>query len=372
VVARTGPDELLVISRDLVGSAAAGTAVQLAELLAQPFTAGDTHVVLRPRVGVADYPEPIAELPRLGDHARSAMHDAHRVASRNVVVMTAAARAQRTRRAALADELAVMLDRAELAPHPELTIEYLPRVEPATRRVFGVRARPRWLLADDDPQLLAQILAADPLLHGRLASWTLEQTCRDAAHWLAAGTALRIAVELPYAHVVRPAFADDLARLFAASHFEPLLFDLELIDLPRGDDDLERIAAALRGLRGLGVRIALACIDDSRSIGELRRLPLDGLRIERTLVERLGGSMLATVAAVARGLGLRLAVTEIDAPAALAVLDACEPDELAGTLIGAAVPASGVLGLTADIAGDWLRRPTRDSLGPLGNGAEAP
>jgi EAL domain-containing protein (putative c-di-GMP-specific phosphodiesterase class I) len=72
--------------------------------------------------------------------------------------------------------------------------------------------------------------------------------------------------------------------------------------------------------------------------------------------------LLATVAALARGLELRIAVTEIDAPAALAALDAYELHELAGALLGAAVSAAGVLGLAGQPANDWLRRPARDSL----------
>jgi CheY-like chemotaxis protein/predicted signal transduction protein with EAL and GGDEF domain len=366
LVARTAPDELILITTELTSMTAARTAVQLAEVLAQPFAIGGAQLVLRPRVGVADYPDPVAELHRLGAQARSAMHEAERIAPRNVVVLSAAAREQRARRVALGDELAVVLDLAQLAPHPELAVDYVPRVEPATRRVFGVRARPRWLPAAKEPVLLDAILG-EPALRDRLASWTLKQACRDGAQWLAAGTALRVAVELPYTQLVRPGFAGELGRLFGDTRFEPVLLDLELIDLPErtDDDELDRIAGVLHTLRGLGVRVALACVDDRRSLGELRRLPLDSLRVERSAIERLGPSLLATVAAVARGLALRIAVTEIDTPAALAVLDAYELDELTGALLGAAVPAAGVLGLTAEPANDWLRRPTRDSLGTV-------
>jgi len=46
---------------------------------------------------------------------------------------------------------------------------------------------------------VASILGGDPALGDRLARWTLDQACRDAAHWLAGGLALRLAVGLPAA-----------------------------------------------------------------------------------------------------------------------------------------------------------------------------
>ncbi|MEO7731979.1 MAG: EAL domain-containing protein, partial [Kofleriaceae bacterium] len=129
-------------------------------------------------------------------------------------------------------------------------------------------------------------------------------------------------------------------------------------DLPSTDEELERLATTLRALRDAGVRIALAGVDDSCAIRELRRLPLDALRVERATIDRLGPTLLATIATIARGLGLQLAVSEIDSPAALAALDPHEPHELAGSLFGIALPATGVPGLHADPSQLRLRRAT--------------
>jgi len=42
-----------------------------------------------------------------------------------------------------------------------------------------------------NPQALSAMLAADPVLRERLASWTLAQACRDAGGWAASGAAVR-------------------------------------------------------------------------------------------------------------------------------------------------------------------------------------
>jgi len=345
LVARTGPDELVVIAREPAQTGAAA-ALQIADALAAPFAIAGRELVLRPRIGVVDYPAPVADLRQLEEHARAAMYDAERTPPRHVLVVTPAAHELRARRAELARRLAHALDGAALGPHPELAVDYIPRVEPSSRRAFGVRARHSWRPAGGDPQALPAMLAADPALRERLASWTLAQACRDAGAWAVSGAVLRLAVELPVAAVAAPGFAADLADRLAAAGVDPLLIDLELTGRA-GDDELDRIATALHAVRGLGVHTALARVDDGCAVRELRRLPLDGLTLDRATIDRLGPTLLATVATLARGFALRLAVADIDAPAALAALDPYEPHELAGALFGGAVPADHVPALLA-------------------------
>src|SRR5262249_52287982 len=151
----------------------------------------------RPRIGAADYPGPVDDVRRLDEHARAAMYDAERTAPRNVLVLTAALRELRARRAELARHLGLALGATAHAGSGQLTADYGPRIDPAARRTRGVRARPRWRRSAEDPQALPAILAADPALRERLACWTLHHACRDAARWAADGIALRLAVELP-------------------------------------------------------------------------------------------------------------------------------------------------------------------------------
>ena len=356
LVARTGPDELLILTTDLLAGSGAALTRQLAELLTHPFALAGRELVLRPRLGVADYPEPLDDLHRLDDHARDALQDAERLAPRNVVVASAAAREQRARRGELSRQLVGAIEAATAGPSAELAIDYLPRVEPRARTVIGVRARPRWLPTSHDPQALAQILAGDPGLRDGFARWTLAEACRDAARWAAAAATPRLALELPASLLATPGFVALFTGLAAGC--DPKLIDLELVELPATDDEFERLATTLRALRDLGVRIALARVDDSCTLRELRRLPLDALRVERATIDRLGPTLLATTATIARGLGLQLAVIDIDSPAALAALDPHEPHELAGALFGIAVPSSGVPGLHADPSQLRLRRAT--------------
>ncbi len=123
------------------------------------------------------------------------------------------------------------------------------------------------------------------------------------------------------------------------------LLDLEfLADAPVADGELEEVGAAITVLRDAGIPAALARADDRSAIGQLRRLPLDTLRLERAAIERLGTGFLAAISAIARALGLRVAVTDVDALRGVRrAFAAHAPDEIAGVLIGVAMPATEVL-----------------------------
>lgn len=341
LVARTDANELLVIS----SADPAPTARRIADALAQPVPIAGHDFLLHPRFGIAEYPDPVADVRRLEDHARAAMADAEPTPPRDIVVFTASARERAARRADLAYQLALALDAAPHNPQPELGIDYLARVEPATRRVIGVRARPCWRAAGHDPDTLAAVLAADPALRDRLARWTLGQACHDAAAWRAGGMPLLVAVELSYHQLAAPSFAGAFRNLLEDTGLEPGLVDLELADLPSDRDELIRLATALTAVRGLGVRLTLGHVGDDCSIGDLRQLPLDALRVDHATITRLGPSFLATLTTITRALHLRTAVRGVDSPAALAALDPHVPDELSGALFAAPVPAAAVAAL---------------------------
>ncbi|HET9620917.1 MAG TPA: response regulator [Kofleriaceae bacterium] len=341
LVARSAADELIVIAEDREPGSAAQTARRLADALTQRMPIAGHDFLLRPKFGVAEFPDPVTELRRLDDHARAAMADAERTPPRDIAVFTASARERAARRADLAYQLALALDAAPHNPQPELGLDYVARVEPASQRVIGVRARPCWR-GDHDAETFAAVIAGDPALRDRLARWTLGQACHDAAMWRAAGMPLLVAIEVLHSQLAAPGFVHAFRNLLADVELEPGLVDLELVDLPTDRAELARLGRALDGVRGLGVRLALAKVNDDCSLAELRRLPLDTLRVERPTLDRLGGSFLATLTTIARALHLRIAISEIDAPAAFAALDPHQPDELAGALFGAAVTAAAV------------------------------
>jgi len=228
--------------------------------------------------------------------------------------------------------------------NPGLALRYVISTSPATGQLVGVRAIVRWR-DDEAPGLFTAVLAQDAVLRDRVALWTLECATRDGARWLAAGAAFRIAVEIPMSVFGTPADADALAERVHQLGFRSDLVELELRDVPRDHHELDRAAAIAGGLRAAGFGLALASLDGDTTLAQVHRLAPEIVRIDRSTLERHGSSLLAVVVHAARALGIRIAASSVDAPAALATLEDHVVDEISGALDGPPLTADGVLGM---------------------------
>jgi len=115
----------------------------------------------------------------------------------------------------------------------------------------------------------------------------LESALRQAAAWTAAGKTCRVAVNVS-AHMVNHALADDVRDLLAETRVPPHLLILEVTESAVMDDPI----AATRALDQLArLGIGGVAIDDfgtgHSSLGRLRDLPLDALKIDRSFVAEL-------------------------------------------------------------------------------------
>ncbi len=102
------------------------------------------------------------------------------------------------------------------------------------------------------------------------------------------------------AQLNRDGFATDVRRALQQSGIEPSLLTLEIAETTVMRD-LRAAAERLREIKQLGVRIA---IDDFGSDGyahhaDLRQVPLDSLRVDRSSLARLRGRGISQL--VARG-----------------------------------------------------------------------
>jgi len=352
VVARLGGDEFAVLLEKID---APDVAEELAErfrvVLAQPTTVGGETVSLTVSVGIALS----ATAAELAEHvlrgADLAMARAKRDArgdstgSRPVVFdWTLAAEARSRRR--LQDEL------RRAVTGDEFVLHYLPTISLETGQITGVEALLRWqhptrgLLSPFDFLIVAEEL--DIIID--VGRWVIREACRQLAAWTALipdGERLTVAVNLSARQFVSTDFLDDVGRAVSDFGLAPASLALEVNERVVARD-MSRAVGVLTGLRSLGTRIHLDDFGSGNSpIGLLQRLPLDGVKIDHTLVNRMDRDekalrLVRSVVGLAREFGLDVVAEGITSAGHLKVLQEIGCTHGQGPLFSPAVDASGI------------------------------
>jgi diguanylate cyclase (GGDEF)-like protein len=351
VVARLGGDEFAVLVEKMdAPDVAEELAEQFRVVLAQPTTVGGETVSLTVSVGIALSTTAVELAEHVLRGADLAMARAKRDArgesgSRPVVFdWTIAAEARSRRR--LQDELrrAVQGD--------EFLLHYMPSISLETGQITGVEALLRWqhptrgLLSPFDFLVVAEEL--DIIID--VGRWVLRQACQQVAQWTAMlppGEILSVAVNLSARQFVSTEFLDDVGRSVSDFGLPPASLVLEVNERVVARD-MARAMGVLTGLRSLGTRVHLDDFGSGNSpIGYLQRLPLDGVKIDHTLVNRMDRDekalrLVRSVVGLAREFGLDVVAEGITSAGHLKVLQEIGCTHGQGPLFSPAVDAAGV------------------------------
>jgi len=176
------------------------------------------------------------------------------------------------------------IERSEIVPY------YQPIVELATGRVLAVESLARWehpergLVAPDSFIPIAESTG----LIGELGRQILERACWDAAQWLKDGRRIQVAVNASAIQLMDPSFPELVASILRAAALNPNQLSIEITETAA----LRDITAATRTLTALkeqGIEISLDDFGTGySSLSFLKRLPVGGLKIDRSFVSGLG------------------------------------------------------------------------------------
>jgi EAL domain-containing protein (putative c-di-GMP-specific phosphodiesterase class I) len=196
----------------------------------------------------------------------------------------------------------------------ELTLRYQPVLTLATLRPVEVEALIRW-----DHRRRGALLPADFIalseetgLMVPMGQWVLREACRQTRAWQGDGSAtppLVVGVNLSASQFERDALPDEIGTILRETGLQPSRLQLEVSEAVLMRDD-PRMLHRLEALKTIGVRLA---IDDFgtgyASLSYLKRLPVDCLKIDRSLVKGVGSdtedtAIVRAVVALARSLGI--------------------------------------------------------------------
>ncbi len=257
----------------------------IVEALARPFVFGDQAITIASRAGIA--------VSRSGDSAATllrrasgALAEAKTQESGAIALADAEAEAE----AARDDRLEVDLRRALDAGEIELLFQ--PQVAMTSGEIVGVEALARW----NHPSygelgagtLFSVAERSDYLV--QLSEHVQRTALAQAAAWPESLAHLRVAVNVTAQDIAQPGFAENFLVMIAASGVSPGRVTVEVTESGL-IEDLPAAAALLARLRAGGLKIA---IDDFgtgySSLAYLKALPLDYLKLDKSLCEDIEGS----------------------------------------------------------------------------------
>ncbi len=313
---RIGGDEFVVLIDG--GDFASGpelVAERLVEVMREPFEIEGvgTPLTLTLSVGVAKGDRASAmELLRDADVA---LYEAKASGSNGFAVFDSEMQSEASHRIQLELDLRSALERGEFR------LVYQPIYDLDRLVITGVEALLRWEHPTQGTIPPAEFI---PILDrtGQIRAvgrWVLEESTRRVREWSRSGQALDLSVNVSARQLEDDRIIEDVRRALERSRLDPARLTLEITEtaLARG---AEATAQRLRRLKELGVRIA---VDDFgtgySSLAYLRQLPVDCLKIDRTLTDGISSSpqshaLIDTLVQLGHDLGLETFAEGIEEP----------------------------------------------------------
>jgi diguanylate cyclase (GGDEF)-like protein len=338
-LARFGGDEFTILAEPIHHvEDTARIAQNLREALREPFVLDERELYVTASIGISVFPDDGVDAEELLKNSDIAMYRAKEQGRDGYQLYRTEMNSRAEERLALESSLRRAHSLGQFA------LQYQPIVEVADGRCLGCEALLRWRHPEKGLLLPGAFLDLAEMtgVMREVGPWVIREACRQAAAWLREGARLRVAVNLSAREFLEKDLARQVGAVLEETGLDGKLLELEITEsLAMQKPELTR--STLRDLRRLGVRLA---IDDFgtgySSLAFLREFPIDTLKVDRAFVrdiDRDAGAttIVATVIAMARTLGLQVVAEGVEREEHLRVLRELGCDRAQGYLFGPAL-----------------------------------
>jgi diguanylate cyclase (GGDEF)-like protein len=348
LAARLGGDEFAVLMWSGPDEAYR-VAERLLTVLGAPYDMEGSAVFLSASIGLAGCAT-AHDVPSLLHNADLSLRFAKQRGKSRVERYDAAYDQWMRRRTTVEQELRGAIEREELS------LVYQPVIALPEGRPVGVEALVRWhhpTLGQVSPAEFIPI-AEESGLVTRVDRWVLHQACHQLSRWIAEGHDPWVSVNISIRELHLPEYVHHVVEVLRAHRVPPQRLVLEVTEHAVALD-LDEVVGRLAELRAVGVRIAL---DDFgagySSLGQLRRLPVDVLKIDKILVvepapapTRPAAPLVGVVVGLGHQLGLEVIAEGVADPAQEEIVVAAGCRLVQGELYGRPMPSEHVEALLA-------------------------
>jgi diguanylate cyclase (GGDEF)-like protein/PAS domain S-box-containing protein len=341
-VARLGGDEFIVVLDDLADvEHAAEVAEKLLKAVSAPFELSGLELRMNASIGISISPLHAATGEDLLKAADAAMYRAKRLGGGNYQFFTSD----------LTERALEQLTLKNALRHPnlceQLITHYQPQVSIKTGHIVGVEALVRWqhptrgLLS---PGQFIPMAEEAGLIHV-IGECVLKTACAQAKAWQDSGyPPLRIGVNVSAQELRTDAVVKRVESILRATGLHASLLELEVTESALQNQD--GIVEILQAIKALGVGLALDDFGSGySSLGSIRLLPLDRLKIDRSFVRDLqqqegDRSLIRAIIAMGRTLKLETIAEGVETYSQFSFLRDEGCDEVQGFLLGKPMTAA--------------------------------
>jgi diguanylate cyclase (GGDEF)-like protein len=333
-VARLGGDEYVLLIDDLEPQGAALIANKILASLDQPFFWQNQSIDLGASLGCSFYPSQCGDASGLLRCADIAMYVAKRSGQGYALYSPDQEVTSR-------DDLSLKSELREAIQKNQLCLHYQPQIDHRTQRIVGVEALVRWNHPQRGFQLPDAFIpqAEEASLIGPLTFWVLKSALAQQAALHQQGYLLNMAVNLSARNLHDMELPANVHRLLAESGVNPKYLTLEITEsavMSNPNDGL----TILTELDRMGVKLA---IDDFgtgySSLAYLKRLPVDELKIDKSLVTDMevnenDAVIVRSTIDLAHNLGLRVTAEGVETQEVWDLLSILGCDQSQGYYMG--------------------------------------
>lgn len=332
LVARIGGDEFVLIITDVSSyDEVEALCLRLITSIEQPIAIKGQEVFVSVSIGVAMAPNDASHAAELLRYADIALYEA-KISGRN------------TWRFYAGDMSARIIERRRLESdlryaikHGELRLHFQPRFRITDNRMVGAEALVRWQHPERgliSPDTFIHI-AEETGLIVLLSDWVLNAACNSATGW---PTDLFVSVNLSCIEFQRGDLVGRVQKTLSETGLDSSRLELEITESVMLEDAPGGLEI-MHALKALGVRLSMDDFGTGySSLSYLRSFPFDGLKIDRSFVNRLGEnendkSIIQAIVGLGRALSLTVTAEGIETAEQLELLRAVCCDEGQGYLL---------------------------------------
>ena len=340
VIGRMGGDEFVVLIEEFAEAGqVAEVAKKMLETVARPFVLQAREFEVTASLGISIYPEDGKDAQTLLKNADMAMYLVKQQGKNSFRFYSPQLNVHLVERLSMESNLRRAIERGELQ------LAYQPKVGVRDGQVSGVEALVRWQHPTQgliNPGEFVP-LAEDAGLMLAIGEWVLHTACRQVRDWRDQGLPLlRVAVNISPRQFAQDSLIQVVREALHHSGVDPARLELEVRE-EMVLRNLERAVRVLNQFKDLGVRLV---IDDFgtgySSLNALKRLPVDGVKIDRTLVLDLprgtdAAALTRGVIAMAHSLGIAVTAEGVETREQWEFLNQLACEEMQGNYFSAPV-----------------------------------